>query len=141
MRMRKFSEIQSSLGITKHRLSDRLNRLVDEQVLYKEAYDKAGKRFEYKLTQKGLDLYPIIVAVAQWGDTWLADDDGKPIEYIHKSCGHKANPKLCCTHCNVEITALNTSASPGPGIIKKMARGEFSDADVQLYSKSLDTPG
>jgi len=137
MRIRRFSEIQSSLGITKHRLSDRLNRLVEEEVLYKEAYDKAGKRFEYKLTEKGLDLYPIILAIAKWGDTWLADADGKPIEYIHKTCGKKTSPILKCNQCHEEISASNTQAIPGPGILKKLARGEFSDADMQMYSESL----
>ncbi|MEM7358173.1 MAG: helix-turn-helix domain-containing protein [Pseudomonadota bacterium] len=138
MRIRRFSEIQASLGISKHRLSDRLTRLVEEDVLYKDAYDQAGNRFEYKLTEKGLDLYPIIVALAGWGDKWLADDDGVPIEYIHKDCGENANAKVCCNHCKEEITANNTYVVPGPGILKKLARNEFSDSDIQLYSKSLD---
>lgn len=139
MRIRRFSEIQTSLGISKHRLSDRLNRLVEEEVLYKQAYDKAGKRFEYKLTEKGLDLYPVIVALARWGDRWQADEDGTPIEYIHKDCGQNAEAKVCCTHCREELTANNTYIVPGPGILNKLARNEFSDSDIQLYSKSLES--
>jgi DNA-binding HxlR family transcriptional regulator len=138
MRIRRFSEIQSSLGIPKHRLSDRLSRLVEEGVIYKDAYDNAGKRFDYKLTDKGLALYPIVVAIAQWGDNWMADGDGRPIEYIHKDCGHGAEPKVCCTACDEPITAHNTFARPAQGILKKIARGEFSEADKQLYSKSLE---
>ncbi|MFT5573720.1 MAG: DNA-binding HxlR family transcriptional regulator [Cryomorphaceae bacterium] len=139
MRIRRFSEIQSSLGIPKHRLSDRLSRLVEDGVVYKDAYDKAGKRFDYKLTEKGLALYPVVVAIAQWGDAWLADDDGNPLEYVHKTCGHSAHPKVCCTVCNESITAHNTYAIPGPGILKKVERDEFSDTDMLLYSKSLGT--
>jgi DNA-binding HxlR family transcriptional regulator len=71
----KFSELQKSLGITKHRLSDRLNRLLDSGVLYKELYDENRQHFEYKLTEKGLYLYPIILAIAQWGDKWEGDED------------------------------------------------------------------
>lgn len=137
MGIRKFSSIQTSLGLSKHRLSDRLSRLVDEGILYKEPYDSARRRFQYKLTDKGLELHPIIVAIAQWGDKWLADEDGKPIEYVHKSCGKKAKPMLRCTECNEDITAYNTSAIPGPGILKKIARGEFNDTDMQLYGESI----
>ncbi|WP_197472295.1 helix-turn-helix domain-containing protein, partial [Oleiphilus sp. HI0067] len=75
-RVRRFSDFQKALGITKHRLSDRLTRLVDEGILTKVPYDDSAKRFEYRLTDKGLELYPILMSVALWGDKWLSDEDG-----------------------------------------------------------------
>ncbi len=137
MRIRRFSEIQKSLGITKHRLADRLNRLVEDGVLFKEAYSTSGQRFEYKLTKKGLDLYPIIVAIAGWGDKWLADEDGAPMVYLHKACGQDARAKVCCTVCNEAITAHNTYAVPGPGIYKKLESNAFPESDLKLYSRFL----
>ena len=138
MRIRRFSLIQKSLGISKHRLSDRLNRLLEDEIIYKEIYDEARNRFEYKLTEKGLDLYPLFVSITKWGDKWESDEDGPPIEYVHKDCGHAANAKLCCSECGDEIHAKNTGIRPASGILKKIERGEFSEADVKFYSRALD---
>jgi DNA-binding HxlR family transcriptional regulator len=137
LRIRRFSEIQTTLGISKHRLSARLKRLVDSDIIYKEIYDKARNRSEYKLTESGLELYPIIVALARWGDQWLDDGDGAPIEYVHTSCGSKADPKLRCSTCSDEITALNTTVVPGPGITQKLDRGELPLSDLELYEKII----
>ncbi|WP_281646370.1 helix-turn-helix domain-containing protein [Parendozoicomonas sp. Alg238-R29] len=63
----RFSELQATLGITRHRLSERLIRLMEADILYKELYDESRKRYQYKLTEKGLELYPILIAIAQWG--------------------------------------------------------------------------
>jgi DNA-binding HxlR family transcriptional regulator len=135
MRIRKYSDIQSSLGISRHRLSDRLNRLVSEGVFYKEAYDKAGTRFEYKLTEKGVALYPVIITIIQWGDRWQADADGPPVVYQHKTCGHVIQPEVCCIQCNEVLTAKNTAAIPGPGLLKKVERGELNDKDLTPNNK------
>ncbi len=137
MKVRRFSDIQTTLGITKHRLSDRLNRLIEDGILYKEMYDEAHKRFEYKLTEKGLDIYPIIIAIAQWGDKWLADEDGIPIEYLHGSCNHVTAPKLMCSYCGEEMHAKNTQAIPGPGILKKLEAGSFTKADIDTYKHAF----
>ncbi|MFT4634395.1 MAG: DNA-binding HxlR family transcriptional regulator [Arenicella sp.] len=137
LRIRRFSEIQTTLGISKHRLSDRLNRLVDSEIIYREVYDQARNRSEYKLTDSGLELYPVIVALASWGDKWLDDGDGAPVEYVHNSCGCIANPKLCCSNCSEEVTALDTIVTPGPGITKKIDRGDLPAADLELYEKIM----
>ncbi len=137
MRIRRFSDLQKTLGITKHRLSDRLNRLLEAGILYKELYDEAHKRFEYKLTEKGLELYPILIAIVQWGDKWESDDDGVPMEYIHKDCGKLALPKLCCTECDGEIHARNTVAKPGPGVMNKISRNEDTGLNIALYAKKM----
>jgi DNA-binding HxlR family transcriptional regulator len=133
MRIGKFSDIQQALGITKHRLTDRLNRLIEDKVIYKHLYDKTYNRYEYRLTEKGTDLYQIFIAIGQWGDKWESDSDGPPIEYIHNDCGHVANPALCCTCCGEKLTASNISLGIGPGLEKKLERNELSDLDKKLY--------
>lgn len=124
-RVRRFSAFQESLGITKHRLSDRLNRLVDEGVLRKELYDDNRARYEYRLTQKGLDLFPILMSVAQWGDKWVCDSDGTPLTFTHNDCGQITHPKFICDCCGGDLHAKNLTPETGPGIQKKVDRGEL----------------
>lgn len=89
MGVRRFDDFQRSLGLTRHVLSERLKRLVEHEILVKVPYVQRQERFEYQLTEKGLDLYPIILAMVQWADKWMDLGMGKPLEFTHKSCGKK----------------------------------------------------
>ena len=71
MGVRRFDDFQSSLGLTRHVLSDRLKRLVEHEILVKVPYVSRQQRFEYQLTEKGLDLYPILLSMMQWSENWL----------------------------------------------------------------------
>lgn len=137
LRIRRFSDIQASLGITKHRLSDRLNRLIEEDIIYKELYDAKANRYEYRLTERGLDIYPILMSITQWGNKWASDDDGDPVTYVHKSCGHVMNPVMICGHCGDKLDPTQVVVNVGPGISRKAARGELSEIDEKMYSKSF----
>ena len=75
---RRFDAFQRSLGVTRHRLSERLRKLVDEGVLTRVAYMERPVRYEYRLTRKGLALYPVLMTLSQWGDDWLDDGNGPP---------------------------------------------------------------
>ncbi|ENV36494.1 hypothetical protein F959_02439 [Acinetobacter venetianus RAG-1 = CIP 110063] len=109
LRTRRFDDFQKQLGITRHLLTERLNRLVDNKIFEKVLYQEAPKRYEYKLTEKGLALYPIIMAVTTWGNYWHNEDHKYPVlEYIHKECGHKTKALMSCEHCHKELTAKNT---------------------------------
>jgi DNA-binding HxlR family transcriptional regulator len=70
--IRRFEAIQQDLQLTTHRLSDRLHKLVRDGIPRRVAYEKRPPRFEYRLTEKGVDLYPLIVAMIEWGDRWMA---------------------------------------------------------------------
>lgn len=106
MRTRRFDDFQKQLGITRHLLTERLNRLVEHQVFEKVLYHEAPKRYEYKLTEKGLALYPIILAFTDWGNSWLNENNQHPrIEYLHKTCGHRTDPKMRCCACGDELHA------------------------------------
>ncbi len=110
--MRRFEELQTSLAIGRSVLSDRLCTLVDAGVLEKRQYRDHPARFEYRLTDMGRDFYQVLLALKQWGDTWLAEDEGPPVTLIHATCGHEVTPVLTCSHCG-EAIAPQTIRSPG----------------------------
>jgi DNA-binding HxlR family transcriptional regulator len=95
--VRRFADFQRVLGAPKAVLSDRLATLVEQGVLARVPYqaDGARQRHEYRLTPKGRDLYPTLVALMQWGDTYLADG-GAPLELTHKDCGAPVHLTLTC---------------------------------------------
>lgn len=103
LRTRRFEDFQKQLGITRHLLSDRLNRLVGNKVFQKVLYQEAPKRYEYRLTEAGVALYPVILTLSKWGNTWMNDGSHPPLEFVHKPCGHKTSPELRCTECGEEI--------------------------------------
>jgi DNA-binding HxlR family transcriptional regulator len=112
---RRFGDF-GAVGLTRHRLADRLRRLVAAGVLERVRYQERPSRFEYRLTEKGRDLYPVIVALVRWGDRWMAGDDGPPVVLIHRACGHTVMPQLACPHCARPVTARDMRAQPGPAL-------------------------
>ncbi len=110
---RRFDQFQANLGITRHRLSERLGKLVDAGVLVKVPYNDRPLRYEYRLTRKGLGLYPVLLTLARWGDDWLDQGEGPPMEYVHHKCGHKTRPVLACSECNVALRPEEVSPRLG----------------------------
>lgn len=96
---RRFDQFAASLKLSPHLLSTRLGKLVDEGILERRAYQAQPVRHEYRLTDKGRDLYPVIASLLRWGDRWMAGDDGPPIKFTHKGCGHRTTPELVCSEC------------------------------------------
>ena len=95
--VRRFADFQRVLGAPRAVLTDRLATLVEEGILRREPYQAEGERqrHEYRLTQKGIDLYPTLVALMQWGDRYLADGD-EPVGLEHKDCGGTVHLALVC---------------------------------------------
>ena len=96
--VRRFTELQRNLGIARNILSSRLQALVAAGILERRLYQEEPQRYEYTLTEKGLDLYPAIVAIMRWGDKHLAADGNAPLVLRH-TCGEDAAPQLTCAHC------------------------------------------
>jgi DNA-binding HxlR family transcriptional regulator len=109
---RRFDAFQASLGISRHRLADRLGRLVRHGVLRRERYQAHPPRFEYRLTDEGIDLYGVVVSIAGGGDRHLAGRRGPAIERVHRGCGHAATLRLTCEHCGEPVTARDMRARP-----------------------------
>lgn len=113
---RRFDDFQSILGMTRHVLADRLNRLVEAGVLKKVPYQDKPPRFEYRLTEKGRDLYPVLLSLTAWGDKWLDEGRGAPVEFHHRNCGKKMTPVLACSECGEKIDPREVMPIPGPGL-------------------------
>jgi DNA-binding HxlR family transcriptional regulator len=113
--IRRFEEFQRHLGIARNILTERLQRLVDEGILERRAYQATPERFEYRLTEKGLDIYPVIVALMQWGDKWASGGEGPPVVLTHKACGHEGLPVLTCPACGEETGARDMRYRVKPG--------------------------
>jgi DNA-binding HxlR family transcriptional regulator len=110
---RRFEEMQEDLGISRNVLTDRLNKLVEEEVLFRENIAQSGTRHEYRLTEKGHDLFPLLVALLRWGDKWMPNRRGPHTELVHTTCGHVTHPVLTCSHCGEPVTDADVRARPG----------------------------
>ena len=105
----RFERFQKRLGIARNILSERLDTLVEGEILERRRYQTRPERFEYRLTQKGKDLFPVVTALRQWGDKWTAVGD-PPLSLVHLDCGHEAWVVPKCTHCGGEVTTRNVRA-------------------------------
>jgi DNA-binding HxlR family transcriptional regulator len=115
--VRRFADMQRRTGMPRQVLSSRLARLTDEGLLRKVRYQEAGQRGrdEYRLTSKGLDLYPVLVALMQWGDTYAAGPAGPPVLLQHRDCGEPVQLQLSCRAGHVLESARDVTPVPGPG--------------------------
>jgi len=118
--VRRFGDMQRRTGIPRQVLSDRLARLVREDLLRKVPYQDAGqrRRYEYRLTAKGLDLYPVLVALMQWGDQYAVGAAGPPVLLRHRDCGEPVRLQLACGAGHVLGSAREVTPEPGPGARK-----------------------
>jgi DNA-binding HxlR family transcriptional regulator len=110
----RFDDFQTRLGISRNVLNQRLNRLVDEGVLERVAYQDHPPRYDYRPTPKGVDLWTVVDAMRQWGDRWAAPG-GPPVEMVHRRCGHQARAVPACSACGETIEARDVEPVPGPG--------------------------
>ncbi|HTF35447.1 MAG TPA: helix-turn-helix domain-containing protein [Myxococcota bacterium] len=111
--LRRFEDLQAHLGIARNVLAARLQGLVDRGVFERISYQTSPERFEYRLTAKGLELYPVLVALMRWGDRWLDQGEGAPIVLVHKDCGQEALATLTCSHCGKPVDARTMRAVLG----------------------------
>jgi DNA-binding HxlR family transcriptional regulator len=111
--VRRFSDMQRNLGIARNILSARLQNLVRAGILERRRYQAEPERYEYKLTDAGLALYPAIITIMRWGDEHLVDD-GPPVVLRH-TCGAEAEPVLVCAHCHEPMQPHDVTPEPGPG--------------------------
>ncbi|MDO9455465.1 helix-turn-helix domain-containing protein [Nocardioides sp.] len=115
--VRRFAEMQRHSGLPRQVLSNRLALLVEHDVLHRVPYRDEGarERHEYRLTTKGFELYPVFVAVADWGARWYADPEGPPVELVHRDCGSVVDPVLECRDGHRVDDPRDVLPRPGPG--------------------------
>lgn len=110
LQVRRFDAFQERLGIARAILTDRLGILVDQGILDRIAYQQRPERFDYRLTDKGLALYPVILSLVHWGDTYYGDAQGPPVLHRHKQCGAHFRAVLTCSACSEAIGARDVVA-------------------------------
>ncbi|WP_370288269.1 winged helix-turn-helix transcriptional regulator [Nocardioides sp.] len=116
--VRRFDDIQQHSGLARQVLSDRLARLVDHAILRRVPYRPEGggrERHEYRLTDKGFDLYPVLAAVADWGRRYYAAPEGPPVELEHVGCGAVVHAALVCESGHRVEDPRAVTSRPGPG--------------------------
>jgi DNA-binding HxlR family transcriptional regulator len=113
--LRRFDEIQENLGIARNVLQARLRRLVEEGVIERRRYQERPQRYEYFLTDKGLDLWPTLVALMKWGDLHSPTPQGPPVLLEHRGCGGAVDSHRTCERCGARLSVRDVRAVPGPG--------------------------
>jgi DNA-binding HxlR family transcriptional regulator len=105
----RFEELQRGLGVARNVLQTRLERLVDEGILRRVQYQERPPRHEYRLTRKGTDLWPVLVALLKWGDRHVSPDGG-PIVIEHRGCGGEIDDRRRCSRCGSDLEAWEVVA-------------------------------
>ena len=115
--IRRFDDMQRRTGAPRQVLSNRLSRLVAEGILRKVPYQEEGQRArsEYRLTEKGIELFPVIAALLAWGDKYAAWPGGPAVELTHRDCGAPVSLELACSEGHVLGSAREVTPVPGPG--------------------------
>jgi len=114
---RKFSEMHRSLGVARNVLTARLQRLVDEDILERRPYSERPERYEYFLTEKGLDLWPVMISLMFWGDKHEPLQGGRPSIVVHKGdCGGEIDDRRICAKCGKKLSVREARATEGPGL-------------------------
>jgi len=111
---RRFDDFQRSLGVARNVLQARLERLVAAGILKRVRYQERPERFEYRLTRKGVDLWPVVIAFQKWGDRHVFADE-PPVIVIHKDCGGEMDDRRRCKVCGADVEAWDVEPALGPG--------------------------
>lgn len=121
--VQRFREIQDDLGISTNVLSDRLEALVADGLLETRIYQQRPERREYRLSEKGADLIPALLALMEWGDRW-ASPDGGPVRVLHERCGHDVHVEIRCPHCDQSVGHSELLAKPRGRVADPPSEGE-----------------
>jgi DNA-binding HxlR family transcriptional regulator len=115
--VRRFDELAADLGIARNLLADRLQKLVDHGILVKQPYQQRPLRYEYRLSAKGVDLSPALVALMRWGDKHVLDES-PPVVLVHDRCGTPLEQTLTCPECAEAVSPRAIKSRPGPGAVR-----------------------
>jgi DNA-binding HxlR family transcriptional regulator len=110
----RFDDFHKRLGISRNILQQRLAKLVGAGVLIRVPYSEHPLRHDYRLTDKGRDLWPVLTAMRQWGDHYAAPS-GPPLRVVHKACGSDSDAVLVCSSCGELLDPRDVEAVAGPG--------------------------
>lgn len=109
--VRRFEELHGDLGVSRAVLSDRLRRLTDAGVLTRVQYQRRPDRFEYRLTEMGRELSPVLVALLRWGDRWVGAGDPTAV-LVHAPCDTELHQAFWCPTCRTTFGPTSIRARP-----------------------------
>ena len=115
--LHRFGELEASLGLSRHVLAERLQRLVDEGIAEKRRYQERPERFEYHLTAKGVGLWKVLAQLTLWGDEHYPTEDGPHRDIRHVGCGGSMDDRFHCTRCGEELESGDLEVAMGPGLL------------------------
>jgi len=118
--VRRFEQFQASLGLGRNILTERLRRLVANGLLERRKYQDRPARYEYRLTDKGRDFYPVMATIMAWGDRHLDRGRGAPVKLRHR--GHLSQPTVVCSECGEPLDVHDMSVEPGPGLPHRLLK-------------------
>ena len=104
----RYDDIQRDTLMATNILSDRIDRLLTQGILKPVLYSAHQGRFEYRLTEKGRDLYPVLLTLLKWGDAWFSDAKGPPLLLTHNPCGQALELSINCSECHEAVGLSNT---------------------------------
>ena len=107
--IRRFEDLQRDLGVARNVLQARLERLVENGILVKRPYQERPLRCEYRLTEKGADLWPVLVALLTWGDRYAIEGE-RPMILQHRACGGELDDRRRCTACGADVSVTEAIA-------------------------------
>ncbi|MGY1942068.1 winged helix-turn-helix transcriptional regulator [Nocardia asiatica] len=113
--LRRFEDLRRDLGIASNVLAARLDALQEHGIVEKRVYQSNPVRYEYLLTERGRDLYPVLTMLITWGDKWLAGTEGPPAVVVHRGCGRATSGVVVCRECGEPLTVDDVRWLPGPG--------------------------
>lgn len=106
--VRRFDVMLGHLGVATNVLANRLQRLVEMGIFERQLYSSRPERYEYRMTPKGLELYPSVLMLMRYGDEHFAGPAGPPLLVTHRPCGHRLSPCLTCSGCGLEVGVGDT---------------------------------
>jgi len=119
---RRYDDFQGNLAAAPHIVASRLKKLVAHKVLEKRRYQDHPPRYEYRLTERGHELYPALIALIGWGEKWLKSEQGPATIRTHKGCNHRLHTVTTCAACGAAITARDVKAHLTPRYAAERAR-------------------
>jgi DNA-binding HxlR family transcriptional regulator len=108
----RFDALHTHLGVSRKVLTERLSRLVNEEIVVKRAYAQRPERFDYVLAGKGWELCDVLLAITAWGDRWTTSEAGPPALLRHRECDHLTTAEIHCSHCGEPLHAADTEVIP-----------------------------
>jgi DNA-binding HxlR family transcriptional regulator len=120
--IRRFDDMRIRTRVPRQVLANRLNALVRHGVLRREPYREPGSRVrhEYRLTTMGLDLYPVLIAVTEWGNRYLADPGGPPLQFVHRADEEPVHLEVRCDDGRTVTSYRELAPRPGPGARRRL---------------------